>query len=68
MPRVPGLLGVALSGSGPSIIALATDRFDAIGKSVAHHFELQRLAATIRCLNVAPDGYTIAESSLAPQK
>jgi homoserine kinase len=68
MPRAPGLLGIALSGSGPSIIALATDRFDAIGKSVAHHFELQRLAATIRCLNVAPDGYTIAESSLAPQK
>ena len=68
MPRAPGLLGIALSGSGPSIIALATDRFDAIGKSVADHFERQRLAANIRCLDVAPDGYIIAESSLAPQK
>ncbi|MGB8523688.1 MAG: homoserine kinase [Candidatus Acidiferrales bacterium] len=67
MPRAPGLLGVALSGSGPSVIALATDRFDAIGKSVAHLFESHRLAATIRCLDVA-DGYIIAGSSLAPQK
>ncbi len=68
MPRAPGLLGIALSGSGPSIIALATDSFDAIGKSVAHHFKNHRLATTIRCLDVAADGYIIAESSLAPHK
>jgi homoserine kinase len=68
MPRAPGLLGIALSGSGPSVIALATDHFDAIGKSVAHHFERHRLAATIRCLDVAPDGHTITESSLATDK
>lgn len=68
MPRVPGLLGVALSGSGPSIIALATDRFDAIGGSVARHFERHRLAATIRCLDVAPGGHVILGSSQAPHK
>ena len=32
LPRMPGLLGVALSGAGPSVIALATERFDQIGK------------------------------------
>ena len=68
MPRVPGLLGIALSGSGPSVIALATDRFDAIGKSIAHHFEEHRLVATIRCLDVAPSGHTVMESTMAPDK
>jgi homoserine kinase len=68
MPRAPGLLGIALSGSGPSVIALATDHFEAIGKSIARHFECHRLAATIRCLDVAPDGHSITELSLASHK
>jgi len=59
LPRAPGLLGIALSGAGPTVIALATDHFDAIGKSIAHHFERHRLRATVRCLDVAPDGHTI---------
>jgi homoserine kinase len=68
MPHAPGLLGIALSGSGPSVIALATDHFEAIGKSIAHHFERHGLAATIRCLEVSSDGHTIPESSPAPHK
>jgi homoserine kinase len=66
MPRAPGLLGIALSGSGPSVLALATDHFDAIGKSIARHFERHQLAATIRCLEVAPGGYSITKSGTAP--
>ncbi|MGA8223997.1 MAG: homoserine kinase [Candidatus Acidiferrales bacterium] len=67
MPRAPGLLGIALSGSGPSVIALATDHFDEIGESIAGQFERHRLAVTIRCLDVSPDGHTLKESSLEPQ-
>jgi homoserine kinase len=68
MPRAPGMLGIMLSGSGPSVIALATDHFDAIGKSIAHHFERHQFAATIRCLDVSPDGHTLTQSSMAPRK
>jgi len=62
MPRVPGLLGIALSGSGPSVIALATDHFNAIGCSIAQQFERQGLSATIRILDVATGGPAISES------
>jgi homoserine kinase len=68
MPRVQGLLGIALSGSGSSVVALATDRFDAIGRSIADHFEHHRLATTIRCLDVASDGQSITVSRSAPPK
>lgn len=68
MLPAPGLLGIALSGSGPSVIALATDHFDAIGKSIAQQFERHRLATMIRCIDVAPGGQTITESGPAPLK
>jgi len=68
LPRAPGLLGIALSGAGPSVIALATDHFDAIGESIAHHFERHRLATTIRCLDVSAEGHTITKSSAVPRK
>lgn len=64
MPRAPGLLGIALSGSGPTVIALATDHFDAIGKSIALHFERRRLPTTVHFLDVASDGHTITASIL----
>ena len=38
LPRMPGLLGVALSGAGPSVLALATERYDEIGKAIARCF------------------------------
>src|SRR6185437_5766914 len=38
LPRMPGLLGVALSGAGPSVMALATGRHDEIGKAIAQCF------------------------------
>ncbi len=57
-PRLPGLLGIALSGAGPTVVALATERFDEIGKSIAAHFERAGLSATIRCLSVPDRGQT----------
>jgi homoserine kinase len=57
-PRSPGLLGIALSGSGPSVVALVTDNFEEIGKSIAAHFQSAGLSATIRCLSVLGHGST----------
>lgn len=61
MPRAPGLLGIALSGSGPSVIALATDHFQEIGDSIAHHFGRHNLPATVRCLKVSESGLASSE-------
>jgi len=63
MPRMPGLLGVALSGAGPSVIALATDRFEEIGKAIAHRFELNGVASTTRILEAAQEGLTATQRS-----
>jgi homoserine kinase len=56
LPRMPGLLGIALSGAGPSAIALATGRYDEIGKAIARCFEKQGLAPTIRQMESAQEG------------
>jgi len=58
LPRVPGLLGLALSGAGPSVIALATGRYDEIGKSIARCFEAHLMNPTIRHLEAAQEGLT----------
>jgi homoserine kinase len=62
IPEMPGLLGLALSGAGPSVVALATAGFDEIGKAIAARFEHAGLAATIRFLEVAQDGISIFEN------
>jgi len=61
LPRMPGLLGVALSGAGPSVIALATERFDEIGKAVAQCFERHDLSPTVRNLEAAQEGIVSAQ-------
>ncbi len=60
-PRVPGMLAVALSGSGPTVIALATERFDEIGATVAGRFKQKGLKATIRNLAAAQHGMRLIE-------
>jgi homoserine kinase len=64
IPRIPGLLGIALSGAGPSVIALATDRFDSIGKEIAGRFERHGLEAAFQTLEVAQDGFSTSEKRL----
>jgi homoserine kinase len=61
MPRMPGLLGVALSGAGPSAIALATDRFDEIGKAIAARFERTGVASTVRVIEAAQEGLSSSQ-------
>lgn len=56
IPRIPGLVGIALSGAGPSIIALATDHFKEIGQAMASCFAGRGPSATVRTLAVAQEG------------
>ncbi len=64
IPRMPGLLGIALSGAGPSVIALGTDRFDSIGREIASRFERQGIRASFRTFEVAQEGFSTSEKHL----
>ena len=52
----PGLVGVALSGSGPTVIALAVDQLPEIGEAIANNFRSHGLQATVRLLQVDREG------------
>jgi homoserine kinase len=56
LPRTKGLLGLALSGSGPSVVALATERFDEIGDRIVECFREHEVEAAVRLLEVDYDG------------
>src|ERR1041385_8157778 len=56
LPRMPGLLGIALSGAGPSIVALVDDNDDEIGARVASCFKARNIESTIRILDVNNEG------------
>jgi len=55
-PPQPGLCGIALSGSGPSVIAFATKNLDEIGETIASSFRRNDMAATVRVLEVDDEG------------
>src|SRR5579862_2705524 len=65
LPRMPGLLGVSLSGAGPSVIALATERFDQIGKAIGHCFDQHNLSPTIRNLEAAQEGISSTQKYIS---
>ena len=54
--RMQGLLGVALSGAGPSVVALAQSHFDQIGETIAQCFKQRGIDATVRHLAVDYSG------------
>jgi homoserine kinase len=56
LPRMPGLLGIALSGAGPSIVALVDANEDEVGARIAACFEARNIESTIRTLNVDNEG------------
>ena len=56
LPRMPGLLGLALSGAGPSIVALVDDNEEAISARIASCFQARRIESTVRTLDVDNDG------------
>ena len=55
-PREPGLVGLALSGAGPSVVALATSRFAELGETIAESFRRNGTGAKVRVLDVDDDG------------
>ena len=56
LPRMPGLLGIALSGAGPSIVALVDDNDEEIGARVASCFRAHKIESTVRTLGVDNEG------------
>ena len=56
LPSMPGLLGVALSGAGPSILALSTVNTDEIGEKLASCFRVHKIQSTVRTLEVDNEG------------
>jgi homoserine kinase len=56
LPRMQGLLGIALSGAGPSIVALVDDNDEEIGARLASCFRTHKIESTVRALEVDNDG------------
>jgi homoserine kinase len=54
--KMPGLLGLALSGAGPSVLALAQDNFDEIGETIAKCFRRHGIKAVVRRLQIDEAG------------
>lgn len=54
--RMPGLLGVALSGAGPSVVALAQNNLEEVGRTIAGNFEAQGISARVFALEVDKEG------------
>ncbi|KAJ1659150.1 Trihydroxynaphthalene reductase [Dispira simplex] len=52
----PGLLGLCLSGAGPTVIILAQENFDTIGKKACSIFAEHQVKASYQVLNVDRDG------------
>ena len=59
LPRMQGLLGLALSGAGPSIVALVDGNEEAIGARIASCFQARRIESTVRILDVDNEGCQI---------
>ena len=57
----PGLLGICLSGAGPTILALATDNFESIAKVIIDRFAQEGIKCDWKLLEPAEDGATVAE-------
>ena len=63
LPRMHGLLGIALSGAGPSIVALVDDNDDEIGERLASCFTAHKIESTVRILEVDNQGCTDLEDA-----
>ncbi|WPH00782.1 phosphoribosylformylglycinamidine cyclo-ligase-like protein [Acrodontium crateriforme] len=59
----PGLLGICLSGAGPTVLALATDNYDKIAKHLLAEFEKENIKCRWELLEPAADGLTVSDSA-----
>jgi homoserine kinase len=56
LPPMQGLLGLALSGAGPSIVALVDGNEEEIGARIASSFRAYEIESTVRILDADNDG------------
>ena len=54
--KMPGLLGLALSGAGPSVLAIANDNFEDISRAIANCFRENGINTTVRRLEIDNEG------------
>lgn len=59
----PGLLGICLSGAGPTILALATHNFEQIATSLMNEFKKENINCQWKLLEPAYDGATCTRES-----
>jgi homoserine kinase len=52
----PGLLGICLSGAGPTILALATEKFTEIAERIIANFASNNISCQWKLLEPAQDG------------
>jgi homoserine kinase len=57
----PGLLGICLSGAGPTILALATENFDGIAKEIIRLFKEENVEVDWELLEVDERGSWVEE-------
>lgn len=58
----PGLLGICLSGAGPTILALAVDGFEKIAEDARKIFREKGVEVDWKLLDVVTDGSVVTES------
>ncbi|CDK26631.1 unnamed protein product [Kuraishia capsulata CBS 1993] len=56
-----GLLGICLSGAGPTILALATENFDAIASEIIKRFAKENVTCQWKLLDPAYEGAIVTE-------
>ncbi|KAH7121074.1 phosphoribosylformylglycinamidine cyclo-ligase-like protein [Dendryphion nanum] len=59
----PGLLGICLSGAGPTILALATHNFDSIAEHLLKEFKKENINCDWKLLQPAEEGTTVIRPS-----
>ncbi|PKI83801.1 homoserine kinase [Malassezia vespertilionis] len=57
----PGLLGICLSGAGPTILALATQDMEQIADTICAEFAKEDITCDVKFLDVTQDGATVEE-------
>ncbi|KAF2677329.1 phosphoribosylformylglycinamidine cyclo-ligase-like protein [Lentithecium fluviatile CBS 122367] len=61
----PGLLGICLSGAGPTILALATANFDSIASHLVTEFKNENIECDWKLLELADEGTTVRRSAVS---
>ena len=56
-----GLLGICLSGAGPTILALVTGNFEKIADAIVGRFKHEGITCEWKVLELAEDGATVQE-------